>query len=353
MIEVYQNKMFKSFKKINQKGNVATPVLVWLVLGLFILVVVSKTENENKKLPKISSDQIVNQQQSPIRPNPTIDPEVLTDTVKQFYSSISSRQFDPAWKLLSKSFQNNAKTYDSFVKGYDTTKSVSIQDIHIKDMSDNSVFIKLQSTDSNHDQIQTKDYSGTWKLIKEDGSWKLDTADIALLSVSPSSRALNVAAFVYAYSSPAEIEDWRIKHGIKKSNNTQEIHEQALWMDQHPDVLALNESRIKQYVGSYQNNQTAEGSELSTPEPTPKSAEFGQASMYQKVGNTLYGNDGSNYMQVGDTTRGNNGANYNSVGDYTYGSDGTSYIKSGDTTFGNNGSVCFDRGTWIQCVGGN
>lgn len=326
------------------------PLIVIIIISGILAVSAFTSHNSNQNSPVVSLE-------NPASPSssvtPSVDPQVLTDTVKQFYSDISAKRFSEGWGLLSKDFQKGAKDFNSFAKGYDSTKTITVKENRIQDLSANTVFIKLQSTDLNHDQVQTKEYSGTWKLIKVDGFWKLDTADITLLSVSPSSRALNVAAFVYAYSSSSEIEDWRNKHGIKKSNNTQEIHEQALWMDQHPDVLALNESRIKQYVGSNQNNQTAVGSDLSTPEPTPKSAEFGQASMYQKVSNTLYGNDGSSYTQLGGTTIGNNGANYNSAGDYTYGSDGTSYIKSGDTTFGNNGSVCFDRGTWVQCIGGN
>lgn len=286
----------------NQRGFVA-PIIILVVIGLITIAAVGKIGGNDKVLPKIPNNRI-DDQRSAIQPNPTVDPQVLTDTVKKFYSHLSSREFDQAWRLLSKNAQDQSEGYDFFIKGFAITKKVSVQDIQLQDLSTKKVFIKLQSTDNINNQTLTKNFQGTWELKLEDGAWKLDNANISLVSTSP-----------------------RLRQEV--INQPQEYYDSS--------------------VSDLSNNMDSPNN----PSPTPKSAEFGEASMYQKVGNILYGSDGSNYMQVGDTTMGNNGANYNSVGDYTYGSDGTSYIKSGDTTFGNNGTVCFDRGTWVQCIGGN
>lgn len=320
------------------------PLIVVLIIS-GIIAVSAFTSHNSRNSPVVSLE-------NPASPSssiaPTVDPQVLTDTVKQFYSDISAKRFNEGWGLLSKDFQKGAKDFNSFAKGYDSTKTITVKENRIQDLSANTVFIKLQSTDLNHDQIQTKEYSGTWKLIKVDGSWKLDTADITLLSVSPSSRALNVAAFVYAYSSPAEIEDWRNKHGIKKSNRTQEIHDQAVWMDQHPDVLALNETRIKQYIDNYQKSQVVgDSSAQSNPQPNnvPVGSDnseinvYGGASSYTRIGNTAFGSDGSTYTQVGNSVFGSDGSTYQKVGNTVFGNDGSTYQKIGNTTFGSDGST--------------
>lgn len=171
----------------NQRGF-ASQILIWVVIGLIAIVAVSKTGSDDKGLSKIPNNQVVDQQstKTTVQPNPTGDPQVLADIVKQYYSNISARQFDRAWGLLSKNFQNYSQGYDHFVKGHDTTKSILVQDTYVQGLSANTVFIKLQATDNINNQIQTRNYSGTWKLIFEDGSWKLDTAEIALVSIFPS-----------------------------------------------------------------------------------------------------------------------------------------------------------------------
>ncbi|MDO8487759.1 MAG: hypothetical protein Q7S31_00395 [bacterium] len=353
------------------------PVAIVAIVSL-ILISVFSNHNSGNQNSHISPSAITSSP-SPST-NPSVDPQVLTDTVKQYYVNISSKRIDQAWGLLSKNFQNSAKNYDSFAKGYTTTRSVLVQDTRIQDLPNYIVFIKLQASDTIYDQVQTKDYSGTWKLIKEDGSWKLDSADIVLLNVSPSSRALSVATFVYAYDSPTEIEDWRNKHGIKKSNSTQEIHEQALWMDQHLDVLALNEAKIEEFKAQQlraasQPQQIYDNSSdeniqppltnsyaANTPNPVnilPKSgssisySQYGNTlygsdgSSYSKYGNTIYGSDGSSYSRYGNTTYGNDGSTYSQYGNTIYGNDGTSYSQYGNTLYGSDGSSATQYGNTI------
>jgi hypothetical protein len=117
----------------------------------------------------------------------TIKTQPQIDAVKQFYSALSSMEFDKAWKLLSNNYQTSAKSFDEFVKSYGTTKLIAIQNINLigSSSSTSTVFVKLKSIDDFHGQDQTKNFSGTWNLIKENGQWKLDTADISMISMVP------------------------------------------------------------------------------------------------------------------------------------------------------------------------
>ena len=58
---------------LKQGGFVIAPILIWVVVGLIAIVAISKTGSEDKGLPKIPNNQVVDQQ-STIQPNPTIDP---------------------------------------------------------------------------------------------------------------------------------------------------------------------------------------------------------------------------------------------------------------------------------------
>lgn len=124
--------------------------------------------------------------------NFTVSPSDLMDPVKNFYSFISSKQYDTAWSLLSKNFQNYAQNYDNFVNGYKTTLNTHVKDIRIQGLSDNTVFVQLESSDNINGYVQTKTFEGIWKLAPENGQWKLDTADITLKSVSSLPKTANV-----------------------------------------------------------------------------------------------------------------------------------------------------------------
>lgn len=124
---------------------------------------------------------------------PNVDPQVLTDTVKQFYSDISTKQYESAWKLLSKNFQDYVQGHDNFVNGYKTTLNTIVKSIKIQDLPSNTVYVEFESSDNVNGQIQTKTFSGSWKLIQENEKWKLDTASITLISTSPTPKPVSQA----------------------------------------------------------------------------------------------------------------------------------------------------------------
>lgn len=194
-----------------------------------------------------------------------ITPSDLVNQVKQFYSEISSKQYATAWGLLSKNYHSYAQSYDNFVKGYNTTLNTIVKEIHAQDLSGQTVYVQLESSDNLNGQIQTKTFSGTWKLVQEDGQWKLDAANITLTSLSPtpppvaeakqlpkpqqpSDRALKVAGSIYALYTD---EEWRIKirekAGISKSDENTEIIQLGLWLDKNQGYLAKVEAAVEGY----------------------------------------------------------------------------------------------------------
>ncbi len=59
---------------------------------------------------------------------------------------------------------------------------------------------------------------------------------------------------------------------------------------------------------------------------------------YNKIGDTIYGSDGSRLTQIGDTYYSNNGTSYNKIGNTVYGSDGSRLTQIGNTYYSNNGT---------------
>lgn len=174
------------------KGFVAPPFLIWVVVGLLALTLASK--NGVVKFDLSGNRSILQPQNSNIPvpiPNPITDTDLI-NPVKQFYSNISSKQYDVAWSLLSKNFQNYAQNYDNFISGYKTTLNTVIKDIRVQDLSDPKVYVQLESSDNLNGQVQTKTFEGTWKLVMENGQWKLDIADIALKNVSPTPKPVQI-----------------------------------------------------------------------------------------------------------------------------------------------------------------
>lgn len=112
------------------------------------------------------------------------DPEIMVNTVAQFYNYLSGRQTDLAYGLFSNNFKKIAKNYADFAKGYDSTLNIYLMDIRFVDQSMNSVYVRVAASDyTNGEKVMFKTFEGIWTLIQEDGIWKLDSANI---SQSPS-----------------------------------------------------------------------------------------------------------------------------------------------------------------------
>jgi hypothetical protein len=99
--------------------------------------------------------------------------------VRAFYSAISAHNYQSAWTLLGPSF--SAKNlYDSWVKGFATTRSVQIPSVRTMSESDDTAVVEftIVATDAAGAGTIDKTFQGTWTLKRVDGVWKLDVPSI-------------------------------------------------------------------------------------------------------------------------------------------------------------------------------
>ncbi len=61
---------------------------------------------------------------------------------------------------------------------------------------------------------------------------------------------------------------------------------------------------------------------------------------YKRVGNTIYGSDGTVLQRNGDTITDNNGHSWKVKGNQIMGSNGVTYHRDGDKLIGSDGSMC-------------
>ena len=106
----------------------------------------------------------------------TADP--LVATVETFYTYIANQQFDLAYNLLSKTFKKDFGDYIEFSKGYATTVKTTLQEVKLDDEMQDAVRVRIVASDTIENKVVTRTFIGRWKLVKEEGTWKLDTADI-------------------------------------------------------------------------------------------------------------------------------------------------------------------------------
>ncbi|MBI2012132.1 hypothetical protein HYS91_05175 [Candidatus Daviesbacteria bacterium] len=179
----------------SQKGFVVIPIIIWAVVGLFTVAVVRETGlvklNLSGEGGLLQIKNLTEQQEPSPTPVPMVESDLLIP-VKDFYAAISSKEFDSAWNLLSKNFQNYAQNYDNFVSGYKNTLNVVTKDVYVQDLSNKIVYVQIEAKDDLKGQVQTKTFEGIWKLVLEDGKWKLDSSDIILKDVSPTPKPVQV-----------------------------------------------------------------------------------------------------------------------------------------------------------------
>lgn len=235
-----------------------------LLLVIAVLLLANVVDNQGL-FAKLSFFKPFTHTTQPIHTPIPVSQSDLVNPVKQFYSDISSKQYAVAWGLLSKNFQNYAQNYGNFIKGYNPTLNTIVKEIHVQDLSDRIVYVQLESSDNLNGQIQTKTFSGTWKLAQEDGEWKLDSANITLTSISsssspisevkqapkpqqPSERALKVAGYTYALYRDEEARN-KIRElaGMPKSDENTEIIQLGLWLDKNQGYLAKWEAALDNY----------------------------------------------------------------------------------------------------------
>ncbi|MCA1202250.1 zinc ribbon domain-containing protein [Priestia flexa] len=111
----------------------------------------------------------------------SIDEETdIEDAVRSHYNYITSDSFASAHDLFSSSRKSKVDLSD-WKKGLQANISDNVTNIEVLDVDGNEAraYVEMTSYDDNNDGTHlVQEWEGYWSLVKEDGEWKLDSADL-------------------------------------------------------------------------------------------------------------------------------------------------------------------------------
>ncbi|MFE4354216.1 TcaA NTF2-like domain-containing protein [Peribacillus butanolivorans] len=105
---------------------------------------------------------------------------VIEDVVRLHYGSISNEDFDTAYDSFSSSRQKKMSK-NNWVKSLQKNMYDEITTIQVENVEKNTgrVYLEMTSYDDNNDGTSlVQDWTGYWNLLKENGRWTLDVADL-------------------------------------------------------------------------------------------------------------------------------------------------------------------------------
>ena len=164
-------------------------------MGGYILFGRSSNNNDSVTIPATDSTQQAQQTtkpheadsaQNPKEPiqQPTMSQNGPKDAFLGFHKAITDKRFEDAYNILSPEYQKYVKDYDNFASGYTTTLISDIVELVTLYEDDNSASYsyKLKAVDREGSGTKTQYFAGKAKLIKMDGSWRLDSTEAKRIS---------------------------------------------------------------------------------------------------------------------------------------------------------------------------
>ena len=96
-----------------------------------------------------------------------------------FHKAITDKRLGDAYNTLTPNYQKFMRSYDNFARGYATTLRSDIVDLNTiqEDSSSASYTYKLKAVDREGSGTKTQYFSGKVKLIKINGSWRIDSTE--------------------------------------------------------------------------------------------------------------------------------------------------------------------------------
>lgn len=98
------------------------------------------------------------------------DASAQREAVTAFYHDISAGNYRSAYDRLSRSYKSGT-SFGAFVQGYQTTKAVRVETGVPRNRA---VPTTIYSTDDTANGDQHRTFDGSWRVVLEDGHWKLD-----------------------------------------------------------------------------------------------------------------------------------------------------------------------------------
>ena len=101
------------------------------------------------------------------------------NTFIRFHQAITDKRLGDAYFILSPSYQKVMRSYDNFARGYITTLRSDIVELNTlhEDSTSASYSYKLKAVDREGSGTKTQYFAGKVKLIKINGSWRIDSTE--------------------------------------------------------------------------------------------------------------------------------------------------------------------------------
>ncbi len=227
---------------MNKNGFVIAPIIIWIAVAAFAILAISKAGTSN------NSSQTTNLQPSS---SPTVIPTSasltesnLIDPVKSYYSNVTSKNYYDAWNLLTKKNQSTGPitNFDDFVKDFNSSGLVDIliKKISTTDLTNHVVSVDVESEFIKNGQSKIYTAIDTWKLIEENGLWKLDslTQESTVCIMSQTGNQLNIPKSVCDHSVDCEIGDKWIFYTSRDQciTDQQKDPQTKLWQQTNNDL---------------------------------------------------------------------------------------------------------------------
>lgn len=103
----------------------------------------------------------------------------IEDIITNHYDSISDGEYETAYDYFSDS-KMDEYSLDTWSDDLKDTIEDEVVSVEVEDVGDDKAetTVEMTSREKDGDDIQVREWEGTWELITEDGDWKLDKADL-------------------------------------------------------------------------------------------------------------------------------------------------------------------------------
>ena len=111
----------------------------------------------------------------------------VKQTLKSYYQSITEKNFQAAYSILSWDMQNIMGTYENFSRGYDTTISSTAQNIIVVSNNENEFILEYDLIARDRfekNRVKVQNFKGTATLKFMEEKWYIDNMSVKKLGES-------------------------------------------------------------------------------------------------------------------------------------------------------------------------
>lgn len=122
------------------------------------------------------------------------------EAVRSYFRLLNQRSYEDAWKLLAPAVRDQFGGFETWVGGYETTKSTRIVSVKPSSTSSDSadLRVEIEAVDAGPcDEALVRGFAGPWSLERRGDEWTIAAASFEQTSGSSTSEACGGSAPVY------------------------------------------------------------------------------------------------------------------------------------------------------------